>query len=143
MRIGCQYWQHLLNNYVVKSQTPFLTFISFIGFTFTNRVYQKIQYDGHIIWGNIYLCVNARRSNFLLTSLTLEIVDGGVKQSHWMTLAFSRLCNLCCSATSDKSSYFPTLISRDLNKILFRKGLLWITKASYVQNISQAKLNWP
>lgn len=76
------------------------------------------------VWCITYLCTNARRRSFLLTSLTLVIVDGGVKQSHWMTLAFWRLWSLCCSATSDRLSYLPTLISLDLIKTLFQVDLL-------------------
>ena len=35
-----------------------------------------------------YLCISARRRSFVLTSLTSVIVEGGVKQSHWITIAF-------------------------------------------------------
>lgn len=70
---------------------------------------------------NKYLCINARWSSLALTTLASLIVDGGVKQSHWITIAFWRDCNRCCSATSDDSSFFTTLISRDLDKTLFQQ----------------------
>lgn len=68
-----------------------------------------------------HLCTNARIRSFRLTSSTFFMVEGGVKHSHWITIAFWRLCNRCCSATPDSLSYWLTLISRDLDKTLFEQ----------------------
>lgn len=35
-----------------------------------------------------------------------------------MAMAFWRLCNRCCSAMFDESSYFPIFVSRDLDRTL-------------------------
>lgn len=80
-----------------------------------------ILISSYTAWYNHYLCIKALRRSFVLTSSTLVIVEGGVKQSHWITIAFGRLCSRCCSATSDSLSYLPTLISRDLDKTLFKQ----------------------
>lgn len=66
-----------------------------------------------------YLCITARRRSCALTTLRSLVVEGGVKQSHWITIAFWRLCNLCRSTISDDSSCLPILISRDLDRTLF------------------------
>jgi len=99
---------------------------------FHKRSLSKKPHDETFSRCIIYLWTSARTRSFLLTSLTFVIVDGGVKQSHWITLAFWRLCSLCCSATSDRLSYLPALISRDLNKILFQVNILWKGIASFL-----------
>lgn len=129
MRTGTQYWQDMKNicpiirrSKVKYSQVWPLSIVSAY----------KHSLSENPTWCITYLCTNARRRSFFLTSLTSVIVDGGVKQSHWMVLAFCRLCSLCCSATSDRSSYLPTLISRDLNKTLLQIDLFWNANAMYM-----------
>lgn len=82
-----------------------------------------------------YLCIRARRRSFTLTALASVIVEGGVKQSHWIAIAFWRLCSRCCSATSDDLSYLPSLISRDLDRTLFKKIITECV--SYILEITQ------
>jgi len=66
-----------------------------------------------------YLCINARIRSFPVIIWKSGIEGGGVKQSHWITIAFWSDCKWCWCATSEKSSsYLLGFVCRDLESTL-------------------------
>lgn len=66
-----------------------------------------------------HLCNKALVRSFALMISKSLMVEGGEKQSHWITVAFWRDCRRSCSTTSDiLPSYLLGFVSRDLKSTL-------------------------